>query len=142
MAHRRERPLWETLATFSSVAERAVALQPDADAVIHACSQPGETAPQVAREAFHLASEYNRLVDWILDCPENDNLTALRADLVSQLRYHLIMVHDSVRFAFPNGRMLNAERYRLRLTGLGTQAAALRATHERVEALLSAALSE
>jgi hypothetical protein len=150
MARRRKPPrdrrpaptLWETLITFSTVAERAVDLQMDADAVIHACAQPGETAPAVAREAFRLASEYNRLVGWILDSAELDELSTLRAGLVSQLRYHLIMVHNSVRLAFPKGRMVNAEQHRLRMTGLGAQAAALRATHDHINALLASLDSE
>jgi len=139
-AQRRDRrpkaTVWETLVTFSGIVDRAVELQLDADAVIFACAQPGETPPSVAKEAYRVASAYNRLVSWTLDSPELGSTRDLRAELITLLQYHLIMVHYAVRFAFPKSRTAKSEQRRLEMTGLGARAAELRAAREHIEALL------
>jgi hypothetical protein len=136
---RRDRPpkatVWETLVTFSGIADRAVELQFDADAVICACAQPGETPTSVAKEAYRVASEYNRLVSWTLDSPAAGSTENLRSELITLLQYHLIMVHHAVRFAFPKYRTEKSEQLRLGMTGLGAMAAELRATREHIDML-------
>ncbi|MTD56419.1 hypothetical protein [Amycolatopsis pithecellobii] len=114
------------LSTLLQLADRAVELQAEADAVIAACGGPGETPGSVARRGRRVGAEYARLQGWALDLCEDDEAGSLPCRIGELLCYHTEMLDLSLRLAFPRYRSAKLERRRRALSGLGEPARALR----------------
>lgn len=116
------------LGTLLHLVDRAVALQSEADEVILACAQPGETPGSVARRGRRVAAEYARLQGWALDLCEPDEPGSLPRRIAELLSYHTELLDVSLKLAFPRYRSERLERRRRALCGLGEPARILRDT--------------
>jgi hypothetical protein len=113
------------LGTLLELVHRAVALQDEADEVIVACAQPGETPGSVARRGRRVGAEYARIQGWALDLCEGDEPGSLPRRIGELLSYHTEMLDLSLKLAFPRYRSAKLEHRRRALTGLGEPARTL-----------------
>lgn len=114
------------LATLLQLVDRAVALQPEAEEVIIACAQPGETPGSVARRGRRVAADYARVQGWALDLCEGEQPGSLLRRITELLSYHTEMLDLALKLAFPCYRSERLERRRRALDGLGEPARTLR----------------
>ncbi|MCR3752178.1 hypothetical protein LX88_006172 [Lentzea californiensis] len=114
------------LRSLLEVATRAVALQPAAEQIIGACTQPGDTPAQVARQGGRVASDYCRLHGWAMDLIGDADRASLEFRVAQLLHYHAEMIDTCLKLAFPKFRSPRLEQRRLALRGLGEPARTLR----------------
>lgn len=114
------------LRSLLEVATRAVELQPAAEQIIGACTQPGDVPAQVARQGGRVASDYCRLHGWALDLVGDADRASLEFRVTQLLHYHSEMIDTCLKLAFPKFRSPRLEQRRLALRGLGEPARTLR----------------
>jgi hypothetical protein len=114
------------LRSLLAIVTRAVELQTEADEVLVACSQPGETPSVVARRGQQVAADYGRLHGWAMDLCGNDSADSLPRRITQLLHYHAELIDVALKLAFPRYYSAKLERRRLALTGLGPPAIVLR----------------
>lgn len=114
------------LRSLLAIVTRAVALQPEAEEVLAACAQPGETPSAVARRGQQVAADYGRLHGWAMDLCGNAAAESLPRRITELLHYHAELIDMALKLAFPRYRSAKLERRRLALTGLGPPAVVLR----------------
>jgi len=97
---RPERVLADLLALLA-IADQAILLQERAEAVLHACAEPAESAQFAVREGARVAAEYQRLWTWSLEFAPSAGDGSVERRLSDLVLLHFQMVHVAVRLAFP-----------------------------------------
>ena len=114
------------LRSLLAIVTRAVQLQAEAEDVLAACAQPGETPTIVARHGQRVAADYGRLHGWAMDLCGGDAAGSLPRRITELLHYHAELIDVALKLAFPRYYSEKLERRRLALTGLGPPALVLR----------------
>lgn len=114
------------LRSLLAIVTRAVALQTEAEAVLLACSAPGETSSVVARRGSRVAADYGRLYGWAIDLCGDAPAESLPRRIIELLHYHAELIDVALKLAFPRCHSAELERRRLALTGLGSPSVVLR----------------
>ena len=124
-----------------AVAERAMALEPDADEVLRACSVPGPVPGAVAQRGGPLIAEFWRLREDVDAMPLPMALWPIREQLSTQLSYHQLMVHETLNMAMSTVQNPHRDQLRYRITGLGSPAAGLARIVDALRAVAAASLA-
>jgi hypothetical protein len=119
-----------------ALAQRAVALQPAAEAVIQACRAADELDPSVIEDGRRVVSAFHRLRDELARFEADDGTgdpagRVDRAELDDLLDQHAELVSATLRLVL-GPRSEASERARRELVGLGRQAARLVGLRDRV----------
>lgn len=117
------------------VADRALAIQDEADAAIRACGIRGVVSSEVALRLGGMLRIYSRLYYEVegLDTELDPELGAVRRELLELLSYHLHMLRDAGDLVFSARRVPRNERFRLELAeGLGPRAEDLGRLRDRL----------
>lgn len=117
------------------VADRALAIQDEADAAVRACGIRGVVSGEVALRLGAMLRVYSRLYYEVegLGTELNPELGVVRRDLLELLSYHLHMLRDAGDLVFSERRAPRNERFRLELgEGLGPRARDLARLRERL----------
>jgi hypothetical protein len=117
------------------VADRALAIQDEADAAVRACGIRGVVSSEVALRLGAMLRLYSRLYYEVegLETELNPEFGAVRRDLLELLSYHLHMLRDAGDLVFSARRVPRNERFRLELAeGLGPRAEDLARLRERL----------
>ncbi|HET9139021.1 hypothetical protein [Actinophytocola sp.] len=144
MARRVRRPVAENpdraradLVALLAVADRGIALQDDAVAVLRACAAPGEPDGSVAREGGRVAGEYHRLWAFALDFARHADPDSLERRVSQLLLHHCQVLHHAIRFAFPKFRTERLEQARQSVVDLGPPAEEMRSLRDELAMWLS-----
>jgi len=121
---------------LAEVLDRAVELQPEAEAVIRACARPGETPTRLARDGGWVVGQYFLLHKQVEQLPVDRSLAQLHRRARELLAYHLELLGVCLNLAFPQYRDPKLEARRLSLDGLGPPAVQLRKLREELSRLL------
>lgn len=110
---------------LASIAEQAMAAQPDADAAIRACGVLGTVPSDLAAGLGAMLRTYSRLYHEAeaLEVSQYPALADARRELLELLSYHLHMLRDADDLVFSGRDVPRNERFRLELArGLGSRA--------------------
>ena len=124
-----------TVGRLASIADRALAIQDEADAAVRACGIRGVVSSEVALRLGAMLRVYSRLYYEVegLETELNPELGAVRRDLLELLSYHLHMLRDAGDLVFSARRVPRNERFRLELAeGLGPRAEDLARLRDRL----------
>jgi hypothetical protein len=111
-----------------ALAQRGVALQPAAEAVIQACRVAGEQDASVVEDGRRVVSAFHRLRNELAGLPTRDEERAELDDLLDQ---HAELVSTALRLV-TGPRSDASERKRRELAGLGRPAARLVGLRDRI----------
>jgi hypothetical protein len=117
------------------VADRALAIQHEADAAVRACGIRGLVSGEVALRLGVMLRVYSRLYYEVegLETDLDPELGAVRRELLELLSYHLHMLRDAGDLVFSARRVPRNERFRLELAeGLGPRAEDLARLRDRL----------
>ena len=118
-----------------AIADRALAMQDEADAAIRACGIRGAVSSEVALRLGAMLRGYSRLHYEVegFETALNPELRPARRELLELLSYHLHMLRDAGDLVFSERRVPRNERFRLELAeGLGRRAEDLGRLRERL----------